>query len=78
MSKGAVPFQEGSNGFAMSEAFGCIVLEREEEALKRGADIKGVITDIASNNDGIHIFSVDDTGNQMHKALKEPKTGLCK
>lgn len=71
MSEGAVPFQEGSKGYAMSEASGSIILEREEDALIRGADIKGVISDVVSNNDGIYIYSVDETGSQLHKALKE-------
>lgn len=56
---GAVPFQENSNGFAMSEAAGVIILERKEEAIKRGASMKGEIVDIVSNNDGIYIFSLD-------------------
>lgn len=72
---GAVPFQEGSNGFAMAEASGAIVLERKEDALKRGADIKGEITDVVSNNDGVYLFSTDETGNQITSALKEVTKG---
>lgn len=72
---GAVPFQEDSNGFAMSEASGVIVLERKEDALKRGASIKGEIENVVSNNDGIYIFSLDETGDQMVNALKEVTKG---
>lgn len=68
---GAVPFQEGSNGFAMSEASGVIVLEKKEDAMERGAEIKAEIVDIVSNNDGIYLFSIDETGEQMANALKE-------
>lgn len=75
MTTGAVPFQDDSNGFAMAEASGAIVLERNEDAMKRGADIKGEITDIVSNNDGTYLFSTDETGNQIAKALKEVTNG---
>lgn len=75
LSKGAIPFQEDSNGFAMAEAAGAIVLERKEDAMKRGADIKGEIIDIFSNNDGVYIFSSDETGNQISNALKEVTNG---
>ncbi|XJZ26870.1 beta-ketoacyl-[acyl-carrier-protein] synthase family protein [Bacillota bacterium Lsc_1132] len=71
LEEGAVPFQENSNGFAMSEAAGVIILEREDDALDRGASIKGEIVDVVSNNDGVYIFSLDPHGQQMLNALKE-------
>lgn len=72
---GAVPFQEDSTGFAMSEASGAIILERKEDAINRGAELKGEIVDIVSNNDGIYIFSIDETGDQITNALKEVTYG---
>lgn len=75
LETGAVPFQEGSNGFAMSEAAGVLILERKEDAVERGADLKGEIVDIVSNNDGIYIFSLDETGNQILHALEEVTRG---
>ncbi|MEC5270395.1 beta-ketoacyl synthase N-terminal-like domain-containing protein [Heyndrickxia coagulans] len=75
LEEGAVPFQKGSKGFAMSEAAGAIVLEREEDAVQRKADIKGEIVDVVSNNDGINIFSLDGSGDQMLNALKEVTMG---
>ncbi|WP_325167479.1 beta-ketoacyl synthase N-terminal-like domain-containing protein [Lederbergia citri] len=71
LEEGAVPFQESSKGFAMSEASGVIVLERKEDAVNRGASIRGEIVDIVSNNDGIYIFSLDELGDQMKQALQE-------
>ena len=71
LEEGAVPFQEGSKGFAMSEASGVIIMEREEDANRRKAAIRGEVVDIASNNDGTYIYSLDDTGEQMMNALKE-------
>ncbi|MDL4841773.1 beta-ketoacyl-[acyl-carrier-protein] synthase family protein [Aquibacillus rhizosphaerae] len=74
LNLGAVPFCERSLGFAMSEAAGVIVLEREEDAIKRKAHIKGEVVDVISNNDGNYIFSLDIEGEQMLKALKEITT----
>ncbi|RCW74971.1 beta-ketoacyl synthase N-terminal-like domain-containing protein [Saliterribacillus persicus] len=67
---GAVPFHEDSKGFAMSEAAGVIILEREEDALHRKASIKGEVVEVVSNNDGNYIFSLDVDGDQMLNALK--------
>lgn len=75
LETGAVPFQEGSKGFALSEASGAIVLERKEEAIKRGAYIKGEIVNVVSNNDGINIFSFDEEGGQITNALKDVTYG---
>ncbi|MFK4996702.1 hypothetical protein ACI2OX_01690 [Bacillus sp. N9] len=40
----------------MAEASGAIILEREEDAVHRGAHIKGEMVEVVSNNDGIDIF----------------------
>ena len=74
MKDGAVPFHEDSKGFAVSEAAGVIVLEREEDAVQRGASIKGEIVDVISNNDGVYIYSSDESGEQMLNLLKEITT----
>ena len=71
LEDGAVPFHEDSKGFAISEASGVIVLEREDDALRRGAPIKGEIVEVVSNNDGVYLFDTNDTGEQMLNALEE-------
>ena len=71
LEQGAVPFQEDSKGFAMSEGSGVIILERKEDAEKRGANIHGEIVNIVSNNDGIYIFSLDEDGEKLKEALAE-------
>lgn len=71
LTMGAVPFQEDSKGFAISEAAGAIILERKEEAVNRKAKIRGEIVDVVSNNDSAYIFAPEETGNQMVNALKE-------
>ncbi|WP_079708747.1 beta-ketoacyl synthase N-terminal-like domain-containing protein [Paraliobacillus ryukyuensis] len=71
LDHGAVPFHGLSKGFAMSEAAGVVILERAEDAQNRGADIKGEIVDIVSNNDGVYIYSLDESGEQMISALRK-------
>jgi 3-oxoacyl-(acyl-carrier-protein) synthase len=71
LDEGAVPFHQSSTGFAISEGSGVIILEREDSALKRNVGILGEIENIVSNNDGMYIYSLDETGKQMKSALKE-------
>lgn len=71
LQEGAAPFSENSRGLAVSEAAGVIILEREEHALQRSISILGEIENIASNNDGVYLYTLDETGDQMVKALKE-------
>ncbi|MBU8878667.1 beta-ketoacyl synthase [Bacillus sp. FJAT-29790] len=71
LENGAVPFHEESDGFAMSEAGGVLILEKEDAAIKRGIEIKGEIASIVSNNDGVYTYSVDETGDQMVNLLHE-------
>jgi 3-oxoacyl-[acyl-carrier-protein] synthase II len=71
LNYGAVPFNHHSKGFAISEGSGVIILEREADALKRDVEILGEIENVISNNDGVGIYSVDETGEQMVCALKE-------
>lgn len=75
LQEGAVPFQEGSKGFAMAEASGVLVLEREEHAQNRGAVIKGEVVDVMSNNDGVPIFTLETAGTQLMNALREVTAG---
>ncbi|MCM3729379.1 beta-ketoacyl synthase [Neobacillus cucumis] len=71
LHEGAVPFSQDSMGLAVSEAAGVIILEREEHALKRSSTILGEIENVISNNDGVYLYSIDETGEQMVNALKE-------
>jgi len=71
LQEGAVPFSESSKGFAISEASGVVVLEREGHALERSISILGEIENVISNNDGVYLYSLDQTGDQMVSALKE-------
>lgn len=69
--EGAIPFNKSSRGFAVSEAAAFLVLEREEDALERNAEIFGEIEQVISNNDGIGAFSTDTKGEQLKKIVLE-------
>jgi 3-oxoacyl-[acyl-carrier-protein] synthase II len=69
LTDGAIPFSQHSSGFAISEGSGVVILEREESALKRDVLILGEIENVVSNNDGVSIYTIDNTGEQMIKAL---------
>ncbi|WP_240456738.1 beta-ketoacyl synthase N-terminal-like domain-containing protein [Virgibacillus halodenitrificans] len=71
VNTGAVPFDERSKGFAISEAAGFLVLEREEIAKKRNAKVLGEVEQVLSNNDGIGIYQTDFQGEQLIKIVKE-------
>lgn len=75
LDEGAIPFQTSSKGFAISEGSGVIILEREEDAVRRGANILGEIEEVVSNNDGTNIFCAEETGKQMIAALREVVRG---
>ncbi|UOF90474.1 hypothetical protein LSG31_21890 [Fodinisporobacter ferrooxydans] len=64
-----IPFGPG-NDFVISEGAGILIMERENDAIRRGADIYSVIDAICSNNDAISINQSDPTGTKMLEALK--------
>lgn len=63
------------DGMLLGESAGCIILEREEVAIKRGAPIYGQMLGSGISNDAFHITQPDPNGNgavlAMNKALKE-------
>lgn len=56
------PFDEESEGFVPSEGAGIVVLENEEIALSRDADIKAELAGFAWNNDAKHESLPDHNG----------------
>ncbi|MNQ93335.1 Actinorhodin polyketide putative beta-ketoacyl synthase 1 [compost metagenome] len=70
-----VPFSKKSKGFVISETAAVVVLELESEAIRRGANILGVVEEVRSNNDGKGMFSSEKTGknllNLINQTLKE-------
>jgi 3-oxoacyl-(acyl-carrier-protein) synthase len=71
VNTGAVPFSKKSKGFAISEAAGFLVLEREENVKNRDVTVYGEIEQVLSNNDGVGIYQTDVEGKQLIKIVKE-------
>jgi len=65
------PFSSTSKGFVMSEGAGTLILEREEDALKRDADIQGSIKRVALSFDSVSILQSDQTGEVLYRAMDE-------
>ena len=56
------PFDEGRDGFVIGEGGGALVIESEENALRRGADIIAHIAGYANCTDGYHVTSPHPEG----------------
>jgi 3-oxoacyl-[acyl-carrier-protein] synthase II len=56
------PFSKGRDGFVMAEGAGILVLEREEDARRRGATMHAVLAGYGSSCDAAHIVAPDHDG----------------
>ena len=56
------PFDAGRNGFVMGEGGGCIIIETEEHAKARNANIYASIIGFANSTDGYHVTSPHPDG----------------
>jgi 3-oxoacyl-(acyl-carrier-protein) synthase len=66
-----VPFSTDHRGFVLSEGAGVLVLEREEDAMKRGRKVYGIIDSVLSRNEGTPILKTDESGQEMLSLYKE-------
>ncbi|WGS64173.1 beta-ketoacyl-ACP synthase II [Marinitoga aeolica] len=64
------PFDKERDGFVMGEGAGIIILESEEHAKKRNADIYGYIEGFGMSGDAYHISAPDEQGTGAAKAIK--------
>lgn len=56
------PFDLNRDGFVMGEGGGALLIETEEHALARGAEIKAVLAGYANTNDGYHVTAPSPNG----------------
>ncbi len=64
------PFDVSRDGFVMGEGGGALVLETEEHALARGAEIYGVLLAASNNTDGYHVTSPAPDGHGAISCMK--------
>jgi beta-ketoacyl ACP synthase len=63
------PFDRDRNGFVFGEAAALLVIETEEHAKARGANIMGRIMGASVTSDGYHIVAPDPDGRQAGAAI---------
>ena len=63
------PFDKDRNGFVFGEAGALLVIETEDHARARGANIIARLMGAAVTSDGYHIVAPDPTGSQAGQAI---------
>ena len=64
------PFDRRRDGFVMAEGAGALILERPEDAQKRGADVLGEVVGYASTTDASHITAPEKNGTCAAAAMR--------
>lgn len=65
------PFDKNRNGFVFGEGGGLVILESEEHALKRGANILCEHAGYASTNEATNIMAPKDGGSGMANTMRQ-------
>ncbi|HEX6709686.1 MAG TPA: beta-ketoacyl-ACP synthase II [Rubrobacter sp.] len=63
------PFDEGRDGFVMSEGAGAVVLESEEHAARRGAEPVAAVAGYGRTTDAYHVTAPDEEGRGVERAM---------
>jgi 3-oxoacyl-[acyl-carrier-protein] synthase II len=64
------PFDSRRDGFVMGEGAGAMVLEREDAARQRGAEILGFVTGYGATADAHHITAPEPNGDGAARAIR--------
>ena len=64
------PFDEGRDGFVMSEGAGAVVLESEEHATRRGVEPIAAVAGYARTTDAYHVTAPDEQGRGVERAMR--------
>jgi 3-oxoacyl-[acyl-carrier-protein] synthase II len=64
------PFDEGRDGFVMSEGAGVVVLESEEHAARRGVEPIAAVAGYARTTDAYHVTAPDEQGRGVERAMR--------
>jgi len=63
------PFDEGRDGFVMSEGAGAVILESEEHAERRGAEPIAAVGGYGRTTDAYHVTAPDEEGRGVERAM---------
>jgi 3-oxoacyl-[acyl-carrier-protein] synthase II len=63
------PFDEGRDGFVMSEGAGAVVLESEKHAIARGAEPIAAVGGYGRTTDAYHVTAPDEQGRGVERAM---------
>lgn len=63
------PFDQGRDGFVMSEGAGAIVLESEEHAARRGIEPIAAVAGYGRSTDAHHVTAPDEQGRGVERAM---------
>jgi 3-oxoacyl-[acyl-carrier-protein] synthase II len=64
------PFDEGRDGFVMSEGAGAVILESPEHAERRGADPIAAVAGYGRTTDAYHVTAPDEEGRGVERAMR--------
>jgi 3-oxoacyl-[acyl-carrier-protein] synthase II len=64
------PFDEGRDGFVMSEGAGAIIMESEEHAARRGAEPIAAVRGYGRTTDAYHVTAPDTEGRGVERAMR--------